>query len=300
MASFDLVTMGRSSIDLYSQDVGKPFEEIGGFAAYVGGCPTNIAVGVRRLGLETRLLTAVGTDPVGDFILRFLERNDVDTALIVRKDDRRTSAVLLGIEPPDRFPLVFYREGCADIALCIDDVPKAALASTRAFLLTGTGLSAEPSRSATMLACEHAREAGAMVVLDVDFRADQWHDVRAFGVVLRSVLPMVDLVIGTEEELIALGGATSVQILGSQVSSPLVDGDLVAALELALAAGPQAVVLKQGAHGASVYLSDGEVIEAAPFPVEITNVLGAGDAFASAAGTGTDPPVWATPWEPSS
>ena len=281
MAAFDLVTMGRSSIDLYSQDIGARFSEIGGFAAYVGGCPTNIAVGVCRLGLRTRLLSAVGTDPVGDFVLAFLDRNGVDTNLVARKADRRTSAVLLGIEPPDSFPLVFYREGCADIALGMDDLDEAALSDTRAFLLTGTGLSAEPSRSATMRAAELAREAGAEIVLDVDFRADQWHDARAFGVVLRSVLPLVDTVVGTEEELIALQGAASVRIRNAQVSSPVVVGDLLGAIQTVLGAGPKALVLKRGESGASIFLSSGDVIEAAPYPVEVMNVLGAGDAFAS-------------------
>jgi len=281
VAAFDLITMGRSSIDLYSQDIGKPFVEISGFAAYVGGCPTNIAVGVQRLGLQTSLLTGVGADPVGDFVLNFLEKCGVDTGLVVRKADKRTSAVVLGIEPPATFPLVFYREGCADIALDISDLPRDALAQARAFLLTGTGLSAEPSRSATMRAAELAREGGARIVLDVDFRADQWHDIRAFGVVLRNLLHMVDIVIGTEEELIALGGATSVEISDSQVSSPKVDGDLKGAMNTVLSAGPEALVLKRGAAGASVYLRGGEVIDAAPFPVDVTNVLGAGDAFAS-------------------
>src|SRR5581483_3710905 len=120
--TYDLLTMGRSSIDLYSADIGAPFVEIGGFHAYVGGCPTNISVGTRRLGLRPALLTAVGTDPVGDFILHFLEREGVETRFIPRKPGRRTSAVVLGIEPPDRFPLVFYRDNCADIELSIDDV----------------------------------------------------------------------------------------------------------------------------------------------------------------------------------
>src|ERR1700674_5406125 len=113
--SYDIIAMGRSSIDLYSNDIGAPFEDITSFAAYVGGCPTNISVGTRRLGLRPALLTAVGEDQVGNFILR--------------KPGRRSSAVLLGIEPPDRFPLTYYRENCADIALTIDDVLATPLAS---------------------------------------------------------------------------------------------------------------------------------------------------------------------------
>jgi 5-dehydro-2-deoxygluconokinase len=275
--------MGRSSIDLYSNDPGAPFPEITSFGAFVGGCPTNVAVGASRLGLRTALLTAVGEDPVGDFVLRFLGAEGVDTSFVPRKPGRRTSAVVLGIEPPDRFPLVFYREGCADIELSIDDVVAAPVRATRALLITGTGLSREPSRSATVFAAEEARRAGAEVLLDVDFRADQWHDPRAFGVVLRSVLPLVDIVIGTREELRALTmrARSLVSIEHSQVSAPTVEGDIDEALALVLGAGPRAVALKRGADGAAVCLRGGEVVEAAPFPVEVCNVLGAGDAFAA-------------------
>src|SRR5881628_2463523 len=155
--------MGRSSIDLYSNDIGAPFPEITGFAAYVGGSPTNISVGARRLGLRSALFTGLGDDPVGDFVLRFLEQNGVETRYVIRKPGRRTSAVLLGIEPPDRFPLVFYRENCADIELNIDDVLAAPVADSRILQVAGTNLSKEPSRSATMFAAEQARAAGREV-----------------------------------------------------------------------------------------------------------------------------------------
>src|SRR6202163_3488284 len=110
--TYDLIAMGRSSIDLYSNDIAAPFEEITSFAAYVGGCPTNVSVGTRRLGLRSALLTAVGADVIGDFILKFLNDENVETAFIPRKPGRRTSAGILGIEPPARFPLVFYRDNC--------------------------------------------------------------------------------------------------------------------------------------------------------------------------------------------
>src|SRR5919206_2113633 len=166
--TYDVLTMGRSSIDLYSNDVGAPFPDIRSFAAYVGGCPTNISVGTRRLGLRSAVLTAVGPDPVGDFILHFLEREGVETRFIPRKPGRRTSAVVLGIEPPDRFPLVYYRDNCADIELTIDDALAAPIADSRLLLITGTGLSREPSRSATIFAAEVAKTAGNAVFLDLD------------------------------------------------------------------------------------------------------------------------------------
>jgi 5-dehydro-2-deoxygluconokinase len=285
--SYDVITMGRSSIDLYSNDVGVPFVEITSFAAYVGGCPTNISVGTRRLGLHSALLTAVGDDQVGNFILHFLQREGVETEFIQRKPGRRSSAVVLGIEPPDRFPLTYYRENCADIQLTIDDVRATPIANCRVLLISGTGLSKEPSRSATLFAAETAQQSGTPVALDIDFRPDQWDDPRAFGVVLRSALPLVDIVIGTDDEINAamLTDSSQVSLTHSQVSDARVSGDINTAIAALLALGPRVLAQKRGAEGATVHLaSDGgqtTQIDVPGFPVEVSNILGAGDAFAS-------------------
>jgi len=280
---YDLLAMGRSSIDLYSNDIGVPFAEIKSFAAYVGGCPTNISVGTRRLGWRVALLTAVGNDPVGDFILNFLEKEGVDTQFIPRKAGRRTSAVVLGIEPPDKFPLVYYRDNCADMEVTMEDVLAAPVGDSRVLLISGTGLSREPSRSATFLAAEQARDFGTKVFLDLDFRPDQWHDVRAFGVTVRSILRLVDVVLGSTDEVkaAALKSEVAISIEHSQISESRVRGDIAQAIETVFAAGPEVLVVKRGPDGSTVYLRGGQIIEAAPFPVEVHNVLGAGDAFAS-------------------
>ena len=287
--AYDLIAMGRSSIDLYSNDIGAPFEEITSFAAYVGGCPTNISVGAQRLGLRCALLTAVGEDQVGNFILHFLRREGVETRYIPRKPGKRSSAVVLGIEPPDRFPLTYYRENCADIELAIDDVLAAPLADCHTLLISGTGLSKEPSRSATLFAAERARSSGATVVLDIDYRPDQWTDQRAFGVTLRSALRLVDIVIGTEDEINAamLTDPAQISIAHSQISDARVRGDTATAIQDLLRLGPRVLVHKRGAAGASVHLAAGssteerERIDVPGFPVQVQNILGAGDAFAA-------------------
>lgn len=280
---YDVLTMGRSSIDLYSDDVGAPFEDIGSFAAYVGGSPTNISVGTQRLGLKAALLTAVGDDPVGDFILKFLRDEGVETEYIPRKEDRRSSAVVLGIEPPERFPLVYYRENCADRALTIDDVREAPLSEVDAFEFAGTNLSHEPSRSATLYAAEQAQQHGAEVVFDIDFRPDQWHDRRAFGVSVRSALDDVDVLLGTQDEIKAamLASEDQVALEHSQVSDAEVQGDLDAAIEGLLELGPEVLIEKRGEEGACIHHPDGARREAPGFPVDIHNILGAGDAFAA-------------------
>ena len=283
MATYDLICMGRSSIDLYSNNIGAPFPQIESFSAYVGGSPTNVCVGAQRLGLKTALLTAVGEDPVGDFILHFLRQEGVATRFIPEKPSARSSAVILGIQPPDRFPLVFYRENCADIQLDIDDVMATPVGDTQAFLFAGTNLSQEPCRSATLMAAEKARKARVKVILDVDFRPGQWHDVRAFGVAVRSALRLVDVLIATEDELHAALMLDKNQMLlsHSQESDTRVGGDTVRAVKTLLGMGPQALILKVGAKGAQVHLKTGRVVPVAGFPVEVQNILGAGDAFAA-------------------
>jgi 5-dehydro-2-deoxygluconokinase len=279
----DILGMGRSSIDLYANEVGAPFVDIKSFAAYVGGCPTNISVGTRRLGLRSAVLTAVGQDPVGDFLLNFLNQEGVITDYVHRKPGHRTSAVILGIEPPDKFPLVYYRDNCADIELTIDDVERAPIADSRVLLISGTGLSREPSRSATIFAAEKARRAGTKVFLDLDFRPDQWHDARAYGVTIRSVLPLVDIIIGTADETkaAALTDASAISVEHSQVSDAHVEGDVRQAVDAMLSAGPEAFVMKAGAERTEVFPRHEKPVVAEPFPVEVYNILGAGDAFAS-------------------
>ena len=281
--TYDLLAMGRSSIDLYSNDIGAQFHDITSFAAYVGGSPTNISVGAQRLGLKTALLTAVGEDPVGDFILHFLRTEKVDTQFIRRKPGRRTSAVILGIEPPDRFPLVYYRDNCADNALSIEDVLAAPVTDAKAFEFAGTNLARESSRSATLFAAERASRAGVPVLFDLDFRPDQWHDPRAFGVAARAALANTRIAIGTQDEIKAavLEDPSQVHLVGLQVSDAHVQGDVASAVETLLGLGPEFVIEKCGEQGARIHAKDADPVDVPGFPVKVHNILGAGDAFAA-------------------
>ncbi len=219
----------------------------------------------------------------GDFILKFLNKEGVETRFIPRKPGHRTSAVLLGIEPPDRFPLVYYRDNCADMEMTIDDVWRSPIKEVKVFQFAGTNLYKDPCRSATMMAAGVAQHFGAEVLLDIDFRPDQWHDVRAFGVAIRAALPNVDIVIATDDELNAamLVQDSQIVVTHSQVSDARVKGDAESSIRAILKSGPKAVVRKRGLDGSRVYLKDGTTWDAAAFPVEVVNILGAGDAFAA-------------------
>src|SRR5690606_29987949 len=280
---FDVITFGRSSIDLYSQNIGAEFNDIKGFDAFVGGSPLNIAVGCARLGIDASLLTAVGDDKVGEFILNFLKGEGVNTQYIPVKKGTRSSAVVLGIEPPDRFPLVYYRDNAADSQVDIDDVDNSNIPGHRILLINGTAMNMEPTRSATFYATEIANKNGVEVVLDLDFRADQWHDYRAFGLTVRAILPRVGIAIGTEEEILAatMSHASQVTIKDQQISAPEIKGDIDESIKQLLSSGIETLIVKRGEKGASIYQKDGSKEDVPGFPVTVLNVLGAGDAFAS-------------------
>jgi 5-dehydro-2-deoxygluconokinase len=267
-AEFDVLCIGRSCIDLYAHEIGVPITAVKSFDAYVGGCPTNVSVGTRRLGLRSALLTAVGEDQVGEFVLHFLNAEGVNTRFIPHKRGRRTSAVILTIQPPDRFPLTFYRDNCADLGLTTEDVAKCPIADTRFVFLTGTGLMMDPSRTATMFAAERAHDHGVPVLVDLDYRPDQWASAAVYGTNVRALLRLATLAIGTEEETRAAAGIEELE-------------ELDQAVERLLDSGIDALIVKRGARGSSVYRNDGSVNDVSAFPVEVLNVLGAGDAFAS-------------------
>ena len=280
---YDILTIGRSSIDLYSNDIGSPFVEITSFGAYVGGSPLNIAVGCKRLGLSTSFLTAVGNDQVGKFIIHFLEKEGINTSSIPTVEGTRSSAVILGIEPPDRFPLVYYRENCSDININLEHIRQANIAQYRSVMFSGTAFSKDPSRTSMFYAIEEAKKHGAVTALDIDFRADQWFDPLAFGVTIRAALPYMDFVLGTEEEILAafMTDPKQLEIKHQQISAPEIRGNIDNAIQEILNKGVKTLIVKRGADGASIFKKGEPEIKVPGFPVEVVNVLGAGDSFAA-------------------
>ena len=129
MPALDVITIGRSSVDLYGQQIGSRLEDIASFAKSVGGCPSNIAIGTARLGLKSAVLTRVGDEQMGRFIREQMIREGVCGRGIITDPQRLTALVLLSVEDDKSFPLIFYRENCADMALCEDDVDPDFIAS---------------------------------------------------------------------------------------------------------------------------------------------------------------------------
>jgi 5-dehydro-2-deoxygluconokinase len=279
----DVITIGRASVDLYGQQIGGRLEDMGSFAKSVGGCPTNIAIGGARLGLKTAVITRVGDEAMGRFIREQLQREGVETRGVATDPTRLTALVVLGVRDQSTFPLIFYREDCADAALDESDIDEDFIRSAAAIVVTGTHFARANSDRAQRKAMRIAREAGRRVIFDIDYRPNLWglagHGAGeeryiasdSVSAHLAAILPECDLVVGTEEE-IAIAGGTS---------------DTLGALRRIRELAPQAdIVLKRGPMGCSVFTgpipgSLDEGISGPGFPVEVYNVLGAGDGFMS-------------------
>jgi len=277
--NLDLICIGRAGVDLYGEQVGGRLEDMGSFAKYVGGSPANTAIGTARLGLKSAMLTRVGDEHMGRFIRETMEAEGVDTRQVITDPNRLTALVILGIQDEDHFPLIFYRENCADMALCEDDVDADFIAQARAVLVSGTHLSTASVAAASHKAMQLARSQGSQVVLDIDYRPNLWNlaghgdgesrFIADQGVSqhLQKYLTDCDLIVGTEEEFHIAGGTD----------------DTLSALSRVRELTDAVLVCKRGAMGCRVFegVVDGweSGVSGPGYKVEVFNVLGAGDAF---------------------
>ena len=280
--TLDVIAIGRSSVDLYGQQIGSRLEDVGSFAKSVGGCPANIAIGTARLGLKSALISRVGAEQMGNFIREQLVREGVAIDGVRVDKQRLTGLVLLAVQAEGVSPTIFYRADCADMALDKGDIDEALIARSRAIVVTGTHFSKPNAADAQTKAIAFAKKHGGKVAFDVDYRPSLWglagHEAgfaryvksEAVSARLKPVLADCDLIVGTEEEIMIAGGADGV----------------LESLKAIRAISGATIALKRGAKGCIVYegpipddLEDGIVGKG--FPIEVFNVLGAGDAFMS-------------------
>ncbi len=281
--ALDVICIGRSSVDLYGQQIGGRLEDMASFSKAVGGCPANIAIGTARLGLKSGLITRVGNEHMGRFIREQMQREGVAIQGIHTDPARLTALVLLGVSDDRNFPLIFMRENCADAALDESDIDEAFVASAAAIVVTGTHFARANTAAAQRKAMRIAKRHGRKIAFDVDYRPNLWglaghgagegryvrsHTVTAH---LQTILPDCDLIVGTEEELHIAGGSE----------------DTLETLRTIRRLAPEAlIVCKRGPMGCVVFpgaIPDDveKGVRGPGFPVEVYNVLGAGDAFMS-------------------
>jgi 5-dehydro-2-deoxygluconokinase len=261
---YDLITMGRVGVDLYPEQLGVGLADVTTFAKFLGGSATNVAVAAARLGDRSAVITKVGDDAFGPYVRRALEGFGVDPRWVGTHPTLRTPIVFCEIHPPDDFPLLFYREPTApDMTLTIDELDLDEIRAARVFWTTGTGLSAEPSRAATIAALE-ARE-GGITIHDLDHRPMFWSDESEAGVWAREALRHATVAVGNRDEVAVAVGTR----------------DPLEASAALLELGVEIAIVKQGPDGVLARTADG-VVEVPPVRLDVVNGLGAGDAFGGA------------------
>lgn len=261
-APLDVLTFGRSGVDIYPLSTGVGLEDVETFGKFLGGSPTNVAVAAARLGRSAATITGVGDDPFGRYVRREMVRLGVSDAFVVTDPVLHTPITLCEIFPPDHFPLYFYREPSApDLQVRPQDIPVDAVRTAGVMWFTVTGLSEEPSRSAHHTALE-ARGRRPLTVLDLDYRPMFWSSREETTTAVRELLPGVTVAVGNREECeVAVG-----------------ESDPDRAADALLEAGVELAVVKQGPLGTLAKTRE-ERVEVPPTPTEVVNGLGAGDAF---------------------
>ncbi|MEV6589541.1 5-dehydro-2-deoxygluconokinase [Streptomyces acidicola] len=261
--TFDLITMGRIGVDLYPLQTGVPLPQVESFGKFLGGSAANVAVAAARLGHATAVITRTGNDPFGSYLHDALREFGVDDRFVTPVDAYQTPITFCEIFPPDDFPLYFYRRPKApDLEINADELDLSAIRAARIFWITGTGLSEEPSRSATLAALK-ARDKSGITVFDLDWRPMFWNDPDSARPYYTEALAHATVAVGNLDECeIATG-----------VREPK------ACAQALLDAGVELAVVKQGPKGVLAVHRDGTTAEVPPVPVEVVNGLGAGDAF---------------------
>jgi 5-dehydro-2-deoxygluconokinase len=261
----DALTLGRVIVDLYAAELHRPLAEVETFRKYLGGSAGNTAVGLARLGASVGLISRVGADEFGRFLLAELAREGVDTAMVATDPAHPTGLAFAAIFPPDDSRVLFYRKPCADAHLAPGDLDGERLGASRLLCVAGTALAVSPGREAALLALQAHRASGGINVLDVDWRPQFWDSERIAHLYYRLAVGLCDVVLANEPELAFAGGHP--------------EPDAAAARLLAL--GPSQVVAKRGGGGAWLYTERG-VERVAGHRVAVVNTLGAGDGFGAA------------------
>ncbi|GIF69119.1 5-dehydro-2-deoxygluconokinase [Asanoa ishikariensis] len=265
MTQFDVVAVGRLGVDLYPEQIGVPLGAVRTFAKSLGGTAANVAVAAARHGRRVALVSGTGKDPFGDYLHDELRGYGVDDRWVATVPDLPTPVTFCEIFPPDHFPIYFYRFPTApDLCVAEEDLDLGALRAAGVLWLTGTGLSAEPSRAAH-LAALRARDRAPLTILDLDYRAQFWPDEETAGSAYRQALPLVTVAVGNQEECAVATGER--------------DPERAAAALLAM--GVEIAVVKLGGDGVLAVTAT-EAVRVPPVRVEVVNGLGAGDAFGGA------------------
>lgn len=263
--TYDVLTIGRSGVDIYPLQIGVSLRDVTTFGKYLGGSATNVAVAAARHGRKAAVITRTGADPFGEYVHQALRELGVDDAFVSPVPALPTPVTFCEVFPPDHFPLWFYRYPKApDLEIYPDELPREAIRDAKLYWATVTGLSQEPSRAAHAAAWE-SRQRRHPTVLDLDYRPMFWDSPQAAREQIRQAIPHFTVAVGNLEECEVATGETEPE----------------AAAESLLQAGVQLAVVKQGPKGVYARTRD-EITQVPPISVDVVNGIGAGDGFGGA------------------
>ncbi|MBM7566204.1 5-dehydro-2-deoxygluconokinase [Paenibacillus sacheonensis] len=267
----DFVALGRACVDLNANEIHRPMEDTVTFTKYVGGSPANITIGMARLGMRTGFIGRVSDDQMGRFIVRYFERNGIDTSgMITDRSGSVTGLAFTEIKSPSDCSILMYRDNVADLLLEPRDVDEAYIANAKALLISGTALAKSPSREAVFVALDYARKHGTVVLFDLDYRPYTWASPEETAVYYNLAAAQCDVILGTREEFDAM-----------ETFERNASRDDAYTANKWFGRHASIVVIKHGKDGSFAFTKEGERIEGTTFPANVVKTFGAGDSYAA-------------------
>ena len=268
----DIIPIGRVAIDFNPNEIYMSLEESRTFTKYVGGSPANIAVGMARLGKKVGFIGKVSNDQFGQFVINYFKKENIDTSNIVfAKMGESLGLTFTEIKSPTESSILMYRNGTADLSLLPCEVSEEYIKNSKAIIISGTALSASPSRESCITAMEYARKHGTIIIFDIDYRNYSWKYKEEIAAYFSIAARMSDIILGSREEY------TLMELLVDNGNTD----DRVSA-DRWLSYYNKIVVIKHGKDGSTAYTKDGYAYRIKPFPVKLLKSFGGGDAYASA------------------
>lgn len=267
----DVIPIGRIAIDFNPTDMNKPLSESSNFNKYVGGSPANIAVGLARLGAKCGFIARVSDDQFGDYVENYFKADGIDVSHVFRcEHGENLGLTFTEILSPTQSSILMYRDGVADLQVCVGDVDEDYIKQAKAVVISGTALCASPSREAALKTLFLAKKNGVVVIFDIDYRSYTWKNKDEISLYYSIAAKNSDIILGSREEFDlteALEGVCS----SDEESAARWFGY-----------GNKIVIIKHGKEGSVAYLSDGSAYKVKPFPVKMLKGFGGGDGYASA------------------
>lgn len=268
---FDVIPLGRVTIDLNPVDINRTLAESTTFKKYLGGSPANVAVGLARLGKKVGFIGKISDDRFGDFVIDYFKKEGIDTSQIYRaKNGESLGLTFTEILSPTESDILMYRNGIADLSLDVDEISEEYIKNSRAISISGTALAQSPSREAVLKAVEYAKKHGTVIIFDIDYREYNWKNKDEIAIYYSIVGKNSDMVIGSREEFDLMEGLIAKNSSDVDTANRWIKY------------GNKIVVIKHGKDGSTAYTEDGEKYSIKPFPVKLMKSFGGGDAYGSA------------------